>query len=269
MPITLGSVPYLNEKPLTRWFAHTDEGKNSGIELVYAAPSTLAVMLAEGELDAALVSSFEYLQKPGYRIVPDVSISTQAEVLSVRAFARVPWRLVQSVALDTSSLTSAALLKVLLADVHNSYPAYIHQAPNIDAMLNTADAAMLIGDAGMLANDDGLFTLDLGAAWRRLTGLPFVYACWIGRPEALTADLIGTLQTAKAWGLTQLDVIAAEQAEHLGCPETLCRRFLSEIMDYDLGDEELAGLAEFGNRCFHHQLLPEPRELDIAGGRTP
>lgn len=265
MSITLGSVPYLNEKPLTRWFAHTDEGRNSGIKVIYAVPSALAVMLAAGEIEAALVSSFEYLQTPGYQIVPNVSISTRDEVLSVRAFARLPWRLVQTVALDTSSLTSSALLKVLLADLYHAYPAYIHQPPNLETMLAAADAGLLIGDAGMLAIDEGLYTLDLGAAWRQLTGLPFVYACWIGREDVLTPGLIETLQAAKAWGLTQLEPIAGEQADLLGCPVSLCSRFLSDIMDYDLGEEELAGFQEFGDRCFHHQLLPNRRSLDIAG----
>jgi chorismate dehydratase len=256
MTVIIGSVPYLNEKPLTRWFTHTDEGCNSGIEVIYAVPSELAGMLARGEISAALVSSFEYLRTPGYEIVPNIAIATQDEVLSVRAFSQVPWRFTQSVALDTSSLTSAALLKILLADVYNAHPNFINHAPDLDAMLAVADAGLLIGDAGMLASDKGLLTLDLGSAWRRLTGLPFVYACWIGRAENITEDLVQALTTAKAWGLTQLREIAVEQAEKLQCPEALCRRFLTEIMDYDLGEEELRGLEEFAARARHHQLLP-------------
>jgi chorismate dehydratase len=267
MTIVIGSVPYLNEKPLTRWFTHTDEGRNSGIEVRYAVPSELAGMLARGEIAAALVSSFEYLRTPGYKIVPNISIATQDEVLSVRAFTRVPWRFTQSVALDTSSLTSAALLKILLADVYDAHPDFINHAPDLDAMLAVADAGLLIGDAGMLASDKGLFTLDLGSAWRRLTGLPFVYACWIGSAENITPDLVYALKTAKAWGLSQLGQIAVEQAEKLQCPEALCRRFLTEIMDYDLGEEELHGLEEFAIRARHHQLLSEGRPLEIADYR--
>jgi chorismate dehydratase len=267
MSVRIGSVPYLNEKPLTRWFKHTDEGRGSGIEVVYAVPSTLASMLASGEIAAALVSSFEYLRTPGYRIVPRVSISGQDEILSVRAFARLPWRQVQSVALDMSSLTSTALLKILLADHYNAYPDFINQPPDLDAMLAVADAALLIGDPGMLANADGLFTLDLGDAWRRLTGLPFVYACWIGDEKALTPLLIESLQTAKEWGLTQVDAIAEEEAARLQCPVALCRRYLTEVMDYDLGEEELAGLDEFASRAFHHQLIPTSRTLEIASRR--
>ena len=78
MSVVIGSVPYLNEKPLTRWFTHTDEGRASGIEVIYAVPSQLAVMLASGEITAALVSSFEYFRTPGYGILPGVSISSAA-----------------------------------------------------------------------------------------------------------------------------------------------------------------------------------------------
>src|SRR3569833_116266 len=132
----IGCVPYLIEKPLTRWFIHTDVGKNSGIEVIYAVPSELASMLAKGEIAAALVSSFEYLRTPGYKVVPGVSISGQDEILSVRAFSRIPWRATQSVALDTSSLTSSALLKILLADQYDSHPAFVNHKPNLDAMLD-------------------------------------------------------------------------------------------------------------------------------------
>ena len=116
MSIRIGSVPYLNEKPLTRWFSHTDAGRASGVEVVYAVPSELARMLQAGEIAAALVSSFEYFRTPGYAVVPGISISGQDDIESVRAFARVPWRKIESLALDTSSLTSAALLKILLAE---------------------------------------------------------------------------------------------------------------------------------------------------------
>ena len=258
MSVVIGSVPYLNEKPLTRWFTHTDDGRASGIDVVYAVPSQLASMLAAGEITAALVSSFEYFRTPGYGILPGVSISSQDEILAVRAFSRLPWKLTASVALDTSSLTSVALLKILLAEQYHVYPSYLHHAPDLHAMLQVADAGLLIGDKGMLANSDGLYTLDLGEAWRKLTGLPFVYAVWLGDPDKVTPDLIKALKTAKAWGLTQLDVIAREQTEILQCPESLCHHYLTDIMDYDLGEDHLAALEQFGIRARRAGLLDQP-----------
>jgi len=261
----VGSVPYLNEKPLTRWFTHTEEGLASGIEVCYAAPSDLARMLAAGEIAAALVSSFEYFRSPGYSIVPGVSISGQDEITSVRAFSRVPWLNVQSVALDTSSLTSSALLKIILAEQYNAHAAFIDHAPDLASMLEAADAALLIGDKGMLAPDAGLNIIDLGKAWRRLTGLPFVYAVWLGPAENITPELVQALNTAKEWGRTQIDTIAKEQAERLGCPVGQCYHYLTEIMDYDLGDEHLLALETFGNKARRHQLLAEePAALAVG-----
>jgi chorismate dehydratase len=254
--ITIGSVPYLNEKPLTRWFRETDAGRDSGIEVLYAVPSELARMLAAGEIAAALVSSFEYFRTPGYEIVPDVSISGQDEIESVRAFSRLPWRKTESVALDTSSLTSAALLKIILAEQQECHPAYIHHAPDLPAMLRQADAALLIGDRGWLVENTGLNTLDLGSAWRRLTGMPFVYAVWLARPENMTVELMEALVRSKAWGLTQLDVVAEEEAVRLGCSTAQCRHYLEDVMDYDLGPSHREALETFGAKARALKLLP-------------
>ena len=258
MSIRIGSVPYLNEKPLTRWFSHTEAGRESGIEVVYAVPSLLARMLAGGEIAAALVSSFEYFRTPGYAVAPGVSISGQGDIESVRAFAKVPWRKIESLALDTSSLTSVALLKILLAEQLDSYPAFLHAAPDLDAMLAVADACLLIGDMGMLADGSGLNVVDLGRGWRRLAGLPFVYAVWLGRPENLTPHLTEALAAAKAWGLTQIDTIAAEEAARIGATVKQCRHYLTEVMDYDFGAEHQEALALFGAKAYAQQLLPAP-----------
>ena len=266
MTTRIGSVPYLNEKPLTRWFSHTDEGRASDIEVVYAVPSELARMLAAGEIAAALVSSFEYFRTPGYCIAPGVSISGQDDIESVRAFARVPWRKIESLALDTSSLTSAALLKILLAEQLDSHPAFLNAAPDLDGMLAQADACLLIGDKGMLADGRGLSVLDLGHAWRRLTGLPFVYAVWMGREENITPHLVSSLAVSKAWGLTQIEVIAEEESRRIGASVRQCHHYLTEVMDYDLGEEHLQALATFGAKARAQQLLPEtPGPVRVAG----
>ncbi|MDQ2800923.1 MAG: menaquinone biosynthesis protein [Armatimonadota bacterium] len=255
MSIVIGSVPYLNEKPLTRWFREAEAGRTSGIEVVYAVPSALARMLAAGEIAAALVSSFEYFRTPGYEIVPGVSISGQDHIESVRAFSRLAWRKTESLALDTSSLTSAALLQIILAEQQDSHPAYLHHAPDLKAMLQVADAALLIGDKGWLADDAGLNVLDLGHAWRRLTGLPFVYAVWLARPENVTPQLTEALRRAKEWGQTQFDVIAEEEAARLNCPADWCRHYLADIMDYDLEEQHRRALDTFGTKALSHGLL--------------
>ena len=261
MSLQIGSIPGLDEKPLTRWFSHTEAGKSSGIKVVYAAPPELARMLAEGEIAAALVSSFEYFRTPGYTLVPGISISGQSEIESVRAFAKVPWRKIESLALDTSSLTSVALLKILLVEQLDSYPAFLDAVPDLGSMLAQADACLLTGDIGLLADGDHLNVLDLGRAWRRLTGLPFVYAAWLGRPESLTPQLVDTLTTAKAWGLTQIDAVAAEEAERLGITIKQCRHYLMDVRDYDFGEEHQQALEVFGAKAYAQKLFAGPPPL--------
>jgi chorismate dehydratase len=252
--ITIGSVPYLNARPLVRWFA-TEEGRKSGVTVVEAPPSQLAKMLERSEIAVALVSSFVSFQHPEYQYVPGVSISGQDEIRSVRAFARTPFSGIQTCAMDTSSLTSVALLSILLAEVHHVYPQRIALPPDLPSMLAAADAALLIGDPGMLADGSGLQVMDLGEAWRRHTTLPFVYALWLGKPACVDNRIIDALQTAKAYGLTQFDQLSYEESVRLNCPQELCYSYLQDIMDYELDHGELAGLETFRSKSQSLGLL--------------
>lgn len=258
MSIKIGSPQSLSAKPLTRWFSHTDAGKASGLEVVFAAPVELAAMLAGGEIAAALASSIEYFRTPGYAAAPGISLSGLDESESVRAFAKVPWRKIESLALDRTAPTCAALLKILLSEQLDSYPAFLNTAPDLASMLAQADACLLTGDPGLRADGSGLNVLDLGRAWLRLTGLPFVYALWLGKPEALTPQVLEALQAAKAWGLTQLDAIAEEEAPRLGISVRRCRHYLTEVINYDLGEEHLQGLETFGAKAYTQRLFAAP-----------
>ncbi len=264
--IVIGSVPYLNAKPLIRWFA-TPEGRSSGVKVIEETPSVLARMLENGEIDAALVSSFESFRKPGLTYVPGVSISGQDEIKSVRAFSQLPFSMIETVAMDTSSLTSVALLTILLAEVYDVHPQHLAMPPDLRLMLNTADACLLIGDPGMLADGNRLKTMDLGEAWRKHTGLPFVYALWLGQPDRITPQLIDILQTAKAYGETQFEAVAEEEARRLLCPVSVCYDYVSRVMDYGLDDQLLRGLDTFRDKVFTNNLLGQSRLSGGAGGR--
>ena len=265
MSIVIGTLPYLSAKPLTRWFTHTEEGAASGIEVTTALPSNLARMLADGEIAAALVSSFEFFRTPGYVIVPGISISGQGDIESARAFSKLPWRVTQTIALDSSSLTCAAFLKILLAEQFDAYPAFVSHPPEFGSMLQVADAGLLIGDSGMLFDDRGLNVLDLGRAWRRLTRLPFVYAMWMGRAGDLTPRLIRFLKTAQGWGRTQFEPIVQEQAGEKRRSQEAYQRYLTDVMDYDLGEEHRQALETFGAKAYANGLLPElPGPVQIA-----
>ena len=245
---TIGSVPYLNGRPLVRWFGDTEEGGASGISVVEAVPSLLAEMLEAGEIAAALVSSVELFRAPGLTFVPGIAVIADGPVESVRLLSRVPLPEIKRVALDTSSLTSVALLKILLRELYGVTPEYRPAPPHLENMLAEADAALLIGDNGYREYDSSLHVLDLGEGWKRLTGLPFVYACWVGRPEALTHSLRATLTEAKEWGKAHLEEIARTEHTAIGESYARARHYLTEIMRYDMGEREETALRLFGEK---------------------
>lgn len=250
--LRIGAVPYLNAKPLIAWFESPECDVDA--ELVYAVPSALAGMLREGGLDVAMVSSFEMLRAPGLRIVPDVSIGADGAVKSVRLFSREPYDRIRTVAMDTSSLTSVALARVVLAELYGVRPECKPHAPVLDAMLEACDAALLIGDL-RLFETPARFVLDLGAAWKELTGLPFVYAGWLAPVDGRGGELDRALLRARQWGEARLDELSVIWAERMALPLDAVRDYFHHVMRYDLDAAGLQGLGEFRRRCAANGLL--------------
>lgn len=244
MRFRVGSVPYINAAPLTRWLETTEGARYA--ELLYAPPSQLAQLLAQGALDVALVSSIEHFRRPETRFVPGLAIASRREVLSVRLFSRVPLAQIRSVALDTSSLTSAALTRILLERAYGVYPDYLSAPPDLCRMLAQADAALLIGDLGMTAQHAAVVEiLDLGAAWHDWTGLPFVWALWLMNADAPADALTDLLHTAYQWGRAHLDDLIASESARTGVSTALVRRYLCEVMVYAIDAPFLQGLERF------------------------
>jgi chorismate dehydratase len=242
--LRVGSVPYINAAPLTRWL-ETDEASPL-VEVVYAPPSVLARQLQARELEVALVSSVELARRDDVRPVADLCIGSRDAVLSVRLFCKTPLRQVRTVALDTSSLTSAALTQILLTRAYGIHAAYRHAAPDLDAMLGQADAALLIGDLGMTATHPEVReVVDLGSAWRAYTGLPFVWAVWLANAETPEQPLAELLRYAYQWGKARIDALVEAESQRTGIPRDLCERYLKDVMMYELDESLQAGLSRF------------------------
>ncbi|OYT69123.1 MAG: hypothetical protein CFK48_09250 [Armatimonadetes bacterium CP1_7O] len=246
MRFRIGSVPYINAAPLTRWL-ETDAGRRYA-EVVYAPPSRLAQMLEQRTIDVALVSSVEHFRRPETRFVDGLAIASRREVLSVRLFSKTTIARIQTVALDTSSLTSAALTRIVLERAYGVYPNYRSAPPDLNVMLQSADAALLIGDLGMTAQHTAVVQyLDLGAAWHAWTGLPFVWAVWLMNPESPAEPIAALLHDAYQWGKVHLPTIVEAESQRTGIPLELCRRYLSEVMVYETDAACLQGLERFRN----------------------
>jgi chorismate dehydratase len=241
-PIRVGAVNYLNTKPL---ICELEELAPEA-ELVLDVPSRLADLLAQGQLDVALIPVIEYFRAGNYTVVPDIAIASRGPVLSVTLFSRVPWTAIRRVALDEGSRTSAALTRVLLARRYGVNPEVVPLALESRAEDAAADAVLLIGDRAMRACLPGFaYAFDLGQEWFDWTGLPFVYAVWAVRPGADLRGVDEVLAEAKRRGLGQCGVIAQREAAGLGLDPGFCRRYLANILHFDLGPREQAGLHHY------------------------
>ncbi len=255
MKLRIGSVPYLNVKPLVDWFHQ--QACTEDIEIIYAVPSQLAMMLREGYLDAANVSIFEAFQNSRLQIVPNISISAIGRVKSVRLFSKSPLNCLKSVALDSSSLTSAALTKILLSEQFSVCPNYINYPPQLDKMLECCDAGLIIGDLNLFEDLQYKTVYDLGYGWWELTKLPFVYACWLVRDDSGSGNIVSLFHEAKHWGLMHLEDIAQKWSKDLKLPHENCSDYLINVMNYDLSPAHIEGLQLFQQKCFSHGLLSE------------
>lgn len=260
--IHVGAVNYLNSKPLIEDLAALDPA----IDLTLDLPSRLADQMAEGDLDIGLIPVIEYFRAENYSYIPNIAIASHGPVLSVTLFSRVPWPRIRSIALDEGSRTSAALAQILLAKRYNNTPRIEPlpiETPADD--LNT-DAVLLIGDKAMRACLPGFdYAFDLGQEWTEWTGLPFVYAVWAVRDGVELGEVEPAFHEAKRRGLMRAGQLAAREAPRLGLDAGFCRRYLTNIIRYDLGPRELAGLTKYREYAAELGLAPREGSHDRRG----
>ncbi len=255
MPMTVASVPYLNAKPLV--WALERLGLESPVNVVFDVPSRLPRLLETKAADAILVSSIDALTVPGRRVASGCSISSLNKVMSVRVFSRVPFSMIESLALDASSMTSNALAKIVLKRMFGAVPDCTLRPPDGSAMLQDNDACVLIGDKGLMFDGTGLHCLDLGEAWHQLTGLPFVWACWVGG-SGLSEELSSYLNWARFEGQQNLAAAAADADPSI--PSHIAHEYLTTVFDYGLDGPQLEGLRTFAQAIAEDEIAPKVYE---------
>ncbi|RKU25296.1 hypothetical protein C6499_15130 [Candidatus Poribacteria bacterium] len=271
--LRVGAVSFLNTKPLI--YPLLNKEIQTDIALSVDVPSRVATLLSEGELDVGLIPIIEYFRAnpsgTNLCILPDISIASYGSVKSIQLFSRVPIQEIRRIALDTSSRTSVALLKILLTERYGVSPAFTTCAPTVipsTALQNRQyppfEAVLLIGDPALRHLGTTEYSVDLGEAWYKLTGLPFVYACWVAREEVCLDDLPQVLLESKMRGITQIPAIAQIEARKLGLPETLCLDYLQNCIKYDLDASAIAGMELFYKYAVKNDLAPSCRSLTFA-----
>jgi predicted solute-binding protein len=244
-PLRIGCVKYLNARPLIL---------GGPADVVLDHPSVLCAQLARGELDVALVSSFEFLRNPIYRIVDGISISSDGPVYSVVVAHVGEISAAEQIELDPAAETSGNLLRCLLSEL-KLRPRFVATSTSSLAKVR---ARLLIGDQAIrfrLQHGNEFQFWDLGENWQKLVGLPFVYALWLLRPEVVDPKSVADrLRALRNKNLADIDnLIAAEKEFDRG----FCGRYYREHLRFSFGEREKKGLRAFQELCRKHDLLPE------------
>jgi chorismate dehydratase len=262
-PTRLGAVAYLNARPLVYGL----ERRTDLFTLEFDPPSRCAERLHEHSIDIGMIPTIEYCRGPEYRIVPGMGIVSEGPVASVALFTSKPLREITTIAADTSSRTSNALLRILCRERFGIAPEFRSMAPDADRMLNTCDAALIIGDPALFmdAAAAGVDKIDLGEQWTSMTGLPFVWAFWAGRPGAVAGDGLAALHEARDAGVAASDQVAADYCG----PERAetGKIYLRDNIQYHLGEREEAGLRRYYELAAAHGLIDGARAPLFYQGR--
>jgi chorismate dehydratase len=254
---------YLNSAPLI--WSYTRGARQKSVELLtHAAPALCAEMLARGEVAAALVPVIEYQRMPNVAIVPRVCVGARRAVRSVVLVTRLKdLRDVRRVALDESSRTSAALVRIILCEFYGQDVETTARSPDVRAMLDESDAALVIGDPAMTFAREGLHVHDLATLWREHTGLGFVFAMWMAHESAQDAIRAVDFAGARDEGLAHLEEIVVEYARQLALPREELRDYLSKNVCFDLDEEMRAGLELYFALAHKHGLVEAVRPLRL------
>jgi chorismate dehydratase len=290
--LRISVVEFLNTAPLVWGF--TDGPLASKYDLSFTVPSQCAEALRRGDADVAIIPSIEYQRIPGMVALPGMAIAAKQEVRSLLVVAKRPIHRVKRLALDTSSRSTAALVRILCKEHWQIAPDFVDAAPDPSAMLAEADAALVIGDPALSISlkmealaakapstepDDccsgdleempvpgveTIFVYDVAFEWRQMTGKPSVLALWTARPDVVTEELVADFQASKAYGLAHVREIAKAASIKLDLPPLALERYLTDNINFDLDAENLAGLDLYYRHAAALGLIPQARPIEFA-----
>jgi chorismate dehydratase len=277
--LRVSAISYLNTAPLMWNFEHepTASTLRSRFEVEYTIPSNCAQLLAEGKADIGIIPVAAYAAIPNLRILPGAAIASHSAVRSILLVSEKALKQVRSVAVDSSSRTSAALIRVLFAKHFRQDVRFEEANPNLNAMLAQHDAALLIGDPALKVDRSRYQTWDLAEEWRLFTAKPFVFAFWAVRAAAATGEDLALVADifleSRDAGVKHFEQIADEWAPKLSLARETIINYLSENIHYSLDPEYIEGLELFFRYANEIGVLPRAPELHFVSvserTRTP
>jgi chorismate dehydratase len=289
--LRISIVEYLNTAPLVWGF--TDGPLAGKYDLSFTLPSQCAEALRAGEADIAIIPAIEYQRIENLVVMPEMAVAARGEVRSILVVARKPIELAKRIALDTSSRSSVALVKLLCRNFWGISPEFIPAEPDPAAMLASADAALVIGDPALrialkleelaarepngngvcCAGDpadqavpgvDTLFVYDVAHQWREMASLPCVLAVWAARRDAATPEVVADFLASRDYGLAHITDIAEGASLKLDLPAGPLEKYLRDNIDFSLSGENLRGLELYYRQCAEAGLIPAARPIEFA-----
>lgn len=287
-PLRISAISFLNTAPLMWDFdrGHPPDVRRSPstdasderpatsdrFDVSYTIPSACADALRAGTADIGIIPAISYATIAGLVILPDAVIASKNAVRSILLVSRKRIEDVRTIASDTSSRTSVMLTQVLCEKLWGGEREMRPMAPDVDAMLSACDAALLIGDSALRLDPSKYVAYDLAAEWRKLTGLPFVFAFWALRMQALAEssrdpDPATVLSRSRDRGTEPENIatIARLWSPHVGLDEAAVRDYLTRNIHYTLDAENRAGLELFYRYSAELGLIPKIPELRFYG----
>ncbi len=268
--LRVSAISYLNTAPLMWNFEHGSgrEELQRNFQVDYTIPSRCAQMLADGSAHIGIIPVAAYTGIENLLILPDIAIASYDAVRSILLVSKLPMEQIRTVALDSSSRSSAALIQVLFARYWKQEARFISAEPQFDAMLRSNDAALLIGDPALKVDRSRYLTWDLAHEWRTFTGRPFVFAFWAIRDGAASEDELAYVaemfRASRDAGLAHLPEIADEWSRKLELSPEFITSYLTENIQYSLHAENIAGMELFFRLAAELKLLPPAPELRFA-----
>ena len=259
----IAASSYLNTAPLIWSFIHGSQ--RDSVELFTdKAPARCAEMLASGEVDAALVPVIEYQRTPDILIAPDVCVGSRSAVRSVVLVTKLNnLKKVKRVALDDSSRTSVALVKIIFREFLRFEPKWQASRPDLKSMLQHSDAALIIGDPAMRIPRDQFRVFDLATLWHEFTGLGFVFAMWMARKDCVEKIRAIDFAGARDEGLANIQQIASSYSNQIDLSEDEIRNYLTKNIVFTVDEEMQKGLTLYFKLATKHRLVQSERSLEF------
>ena len=286
--LRISIVQYLNTAPLVWGF--TNGPLRGKYNLSFTVPSQCAEQLRRGAVDVAIIPAIEYQRIDNLAILPDMAIASKKQVRSLLIISKKPIEQVNSFALDASSRSTQTLTRILCAEKWKIAPEFFEASPDLGAMLEQADAALLIGDPALriavgiekdswsgaegrtmcqaaalgITNAEMLYVYDVVSEWRSLTGLPAVLAVWAARRDVATPDVAADFLASRDFGLSCIPEICFDAARDLELPQRTLESYLRDNIDFTLDEENRRGLELYFAHAAKLGLIPQAKPIEWA-----